>query len=156
MRRFLGLLVAVALAVPTAMPARADDDASKGEAKKFEGSWKFVSLESDGATAPADVIETWRWSVKGDEITWSDPKKEERTKTSFKIVPDKEPKAVDITALDGPRKGKTFRCIYKFEKDRLTICLPEGKQDEEDRPRPEAFEGGKGFSLIVLERVEEK
>jgi uncharacterized protein (TIGR03067 family) len=156
MKRFLGLVAAVAVMVSTAMPARADDDADKKEAKKFEGTWKFVRLESDGQEAPADVIATWRLTVKGDKLTWSDTEKEETSKTSFKIVPDKDPKAVDITALDGLKKGKTFRCIYKFEKDRLTICLPEGKQDEEDRPRPESFEGGKGFSLMVLERVEEK
>jgi hypothetical protein len=50
-------------------------------------------------------------------------------------------------------KGKTLQGIYRFEGGRLTVCLPEGRQAEEGRTRPEDFGGGQGMSLFVLERI---
>jgi uncharacterized protein (TIGR03067 family) len=131
------------------------DEAAEEESRKLEGTWKFVSLMSDGQEAPKEVIEKWRWSVRGDEITWGDPIQGE-TKTSFKIDPSKSPKAIEITALDGKTKGKSLQGIYRFEGERLTVCLPEGRQAEEGRTRPEEFGGGQGMSLFVLERIEDK
>jgi RNA polymerase sigma-70 factor (ECF subfamily) len=127
-------------------------DASDEEVKKFEGTWKFVSLESDGQEAPADVIATWRWVFRGKEITMGDPA-QGGAKASFTVDPSQSPRALDMTALDGNEKGKMFKCIYELKGEHLKICLPEGKQAEADRPRPEEFGGGKGLSLIVLERI---
>src|SRR4051794_3629662 len=113
------------------------DDTAVREAKGLEGTWKFVSLKSDGEEAPKEVIAKWRWVIRGNEITWGGPGQDE--KTSFKVDPSKSPKAIDITALDGKTKGKSMQGIYRLEGERLTVCLPEGRQAEEGRVRPEEF-----------------
>jgi uncharacterized protein (TIGR03067 family) len=130
-------------------------DADDEEMKKLEGTWKFVSLESDGEQAPGNVIATWRWVVRGNEITWRDPTEDE-TKTSFKVDTSKSPKSIDLTAVDGKEKGKMFKCIYLLEGERLKICVPEGRRASVNPARPEEFSGGKGMSLMVLERIKDE
>ena len=130
------------------------DDAAEKESKGLEGTWKFVSLKTDGQEAPKEVIEKWRWVLRGKEITCGDPVHNE-TKSSFRINPTKTPKTIDITGMDEKGKGKSLRGIYRLEGQRLTVCLPERKQAEEGRKRPEDFDGGQGMSLFVLERIKE-
>ena len=129
-------------------------ETDEAEVKKIAGTWRFVSLESDGQKAPDDVIKDWRWKVEGKEITWSDPQHGD-TKTSLEVDASKSPKALDLTSTDPKAKGKLFKCIYEFNGERLRICIPEGKQAENDRPRPVEFSGGQGMSLLVLERVKD-
>jgi RNA polymerase sigma-70 factor (ECF subfamily) len=142
-----GGLAGLAL-VAFASLALADDD---DEAKRMEGTWKFVSLTADGEATPQDFLQKARWTIRGKEILIPGPA--EDGKASFTLDPTRSPKALDMTAMNGPFKGKTILCIYKLEGDRLTICLGGGKADEPgSRPRPEAFDGGAGRSLLVLER----
>lgn len=129
------------------------DDANKG--KGIDGTWKFVSLESDGESAPAAVIEKWRWVIQDGKMHMGDPNQDDQ-KASCKLDESKEPKAMDMTVLGGKKKGKTFKCIYKLDGETLTVCIPEGRQASEDETRPTEFAGGKGKSLITLKRVKEK
>jgi uncharacterized protein (TIGR03067 family) len=131
---------------------RGDDDKKDNG---LEGTWKFVSLESDGEMAPPTVIEKWRWVIRDGEIHMGDAAQGEQ-KSSYKLDETKKPKTIDMTALDGDQKGKTLKCIYQLDGEILKICLPEGKQANEEQSRPTEFDGGKGRSLIVLERVKDK
>ena len=142
----LAVVFLTALAVPSLA-----DDAVDNETKKLDGTWKFVSLKSDGAEAPEEVIQGWRWVIRDKVLTIPG-----EGKSSLEVDPSKTPKALDMTSLEGKSKGKSFQCIYKLEKDRLTICFPEGKQDSQDKTRPKEFDGGKGRSLIILERIEDE
>jgi uncharacterized protein (TIGR03067 family) len=57
---------------------------------------------------------------------------------------------MDITFATGPDKGKTVYGIYRFEGDKLRVCLAlPGK------PRPAKFEAsaGSGLVLEVLEPI---
>jgi uncharacterized protein (TIGR03067 family) len=135
------------------VPCSADDAAEK-ESSALKGHWKVLSLNSDGQDAPKEVIETWRWVIQGGEITMSGDAGSARQRAFFKINPGASPKAIDITGLDSTRKAKSFPGIYRLDGRRLTICLPEGKQAEEGRGRPETFEARQGMSLLILERVE--
>lgn len=140
-------VILATLLLPTT--ARGDDNK---EVKGLEGTWRFVSLESDGEKAPPTVIEKWRWVIRDGEIHMGDPALGDQ-KSSFKLDESKKPKAIDMTALDGKAKGKTLKCIYRLDGEILKICVPEGRLATNDRSRPTEFEGGKGQSLIVLERV---
>jgi RNA polymerase sigma-70 factor (ECF subfamily) len=143
------ICLAVVFLTALAVPSRAVDAVDK-ESNKLDGTWKFVSLKSDGEEAPKEVIREWRWVIRDGVLTIPG-----EGKSSLKVDPSKSPKALDMTSLEGKSKGKSFRCIYKLEKDRLTICFPEGKQDSQDKTRPKEFDGGRGRSLIVLERIED-
>ena len=112
--------------------------------KTFEGTWKWVSLESDGEQAPANVVESWRWVIKGNVISWTDQEGKVTSKTSFKIDSTQSPKEIDLTSLDPKQEGKMFKAIYQMEGDTLKVCIPEGKQAEMNPPRPTEFGGGKG------------
>jgi uncharacterized protein (TIGR03067 family) len=131
------------------------DDAADKEAKRLEGTWKFLSLSVDGDEAPQEFIQKGRWSIRGKEITIPGPG---GGKLSYKVDPSRSPKAIDMTGSDGPGRGKTLKGIYKIEEGRLTICLPGGKKESPDLDlaRPEEFGGGQGKSLIVLERSKDE
>ncbi|MEJ7640319.1 MAG: TIGR03067 domain-containing protein [Singulisphaera sp.] len=142
--------LAVVFLTALAMPSLADEAADK-EARRLDGTWKFLSLESDGDKAPEEVIQKWRWVIRDKVLTIPG-----EGKSSLEVDPSKTPKALDMTSLEGKSKGKSFECIYKLDEDRLTICFPEGKQDSRDKARPKEFDGGPGKSLIVLERIEDE
>ncbi len=146
------LMICWILATPAglALAGEADDDW-----KRFEGTWRFASLEADGQAAPAGTIKDWRWMVQGKEIIWIDPIVG-ASRTSILLDPAATPRAIDMTALDGKEKGKRVKGIYEFQGDRLTICLSGGRRDGTGPPRPDGFGGGKGMSLMVLDRVKAK
>jgi uncharacterized protein (TIGR03067 family) len=141
------LAIAGVLLAIFAFPAFADD-ANDKEAKNLDGTWRFLSLKSDGEEAPKDVIDSWRWVIKDKTLTIAG-----EGKSSLEIDPSQLPKALNVTSLEGRSKGKKLQCIYKLEEKRLTICFPEGKQASQDKSRPKEFEGGQGKSLVVLERI---
>ena len=141
--------LAVVFLTALALPSLADEAADK-EARRLDGTWRFLSLESDGDKAPREVIQEWRWVIRDGVLTIPG-----EGKSSLEVDPSKTPKALDMTSLEGKSKGKSFQCIYKIDAGRLTICFPEGRQDSQDKTRPKEFDGGKGRSLIVLERIED-
>ena len=55
----------IAAGRPIPKSAVSDESADAGEAKKFDGEWKVVSLESGSRTAPAVDVKGMRWSIKG-------------------------------------------------------------------------------------------
>ena len=134
------------------------DEALDRELKSLAGTWKFVSLRSDGDDAPAGVFEKWRMTFKGDEMIMSGGNQpNESSRSSYKIVPSASPKTIDLESLDEKSKGKKIIGIYKIVDGKLSICLGEGKREAlKGRPRPTEFDGGADFTLIVLERAEEK
>ncbi len=145
--RSVGIFV---LAGPILASLAVAGDSAQDEAKRLEGTWKFVSLAADGEQAPPEAIRAGRWTFRGDQILIPGP---QPAKATYKVMPDRSPKAIDMTALDGPNKGKMLSCIYKLEGERLTICVPEGRSESSDPARPSEFDSGKGRSLIVLERM---
>jgi uncharacterized protein (TIGR03067 family) len=122
----LAAVVLTALACPTIA-----DEAADKEAKKLDVTWKFLSLKSDGAEAPKEVIREWRWVILDKVLTIPG-----EGKSSLEIDPSKSPKALDMTSLDGKSKGKDFQCIYKIEGGKLTICFPKGGRIRGTSPGP--------------------
>lgn len=146
-------ILLLAMASLTAAP-RVEDPA-QAEAKRLEGHWKGVELETEGRKLPAEAIESLKeggWTFKGSEVTFEDANAP--GKSSFKLDPGKNPKEIDLTGLDGPQKGKTILGIYKLEGKRLTICVRGVGTEEKGRPTEFVTKAGSGLGLIVLERAE--
>ena len=73
-------------------------------------------------------------------------------KKSFKLDPGKTPKEIDISSLD----GSTAACIYKLEKDRLTICMSYFTKGPSKRPTEFKTGAEDGLMVLTLEKVKAK
>ena len=112
----------------------AKDEAIKKDRKKYEGTWRVVSLEVDGNKLPEEDAKKftvvneadgkWAIEVEGKVIA----------RGTSEIDPTKKPKAVDLTVTEGDNKGQTVLGIYEFEDDTRKVCL--GRPGEE---RPTEF-----------------
>ena len=126
---------------------------AKNDSKLLEGSWKAVALEADGKEAPPEALKGMRWSFKGSELQIADPGEKSGGKSSVKLDSTKTPKHIDLVVSEGPQKGKTMQGIFKFEKDRLVICLRGLEAAEKGRPKEFMTEADSGLGMITLERV---
>ncbi len=163
----LGLSVAVWLGCLMSLIAQGNDK----DLKTLQGVWKVVKLESLKATPPEDIIQKFRVSFKGSEMTIDTG---EGRKDVMKITLDssKSPAWIDVLA-QGRRSGastsdkedqdktppeKKYKVlgIYKIEDHKLTICLS-GPPSEVVAERPKTFEakkleGDKEQVIMVLEK----
>jgi uncharacterized protein (TIGR03067 family) len=130
-----------------------EDDPSKSDLDKLQGTWLTVSLVNDGKTlvdektppkeGPATKLayEKDKWLIKvGDKTVATG---------LFKIDATKTPKEIDIMDESGMKNDKTKLGIYQLHGDTYKFCLaPAGK------PRPADFVGkeGSGHSLGVSKR----
>lgn len=143
MKRRCGMILGVVFLLAA---ADATDEVKK-EVARFEGTWKFVSVEMEKMKLPEEALKHPRLKIEGDKFTVS----EENISQSgtFKVDPSKKPKTIDVTFTDGPEKGKTSLGIYELEGDTYKICVdPEGKS----RPTEFAIKPGSGHILEVLKR----
>jgi uncharacterized protein (TIGR03067 family) len=133
---------------------RADEAADKA-AKELEGLWLVVRIESRGRAATGEEVKDMRWRIQEGRILARDPDGEEG-KMSFVLDPGKDPKAIDVTSLDGKEKGQTALGIYELKDGRLRICLRGWEDAVKGRPTKFSGEDGTGLAMITLERAKEK
>ena len=123
-------------------------DEVKKELARFEGTWKWVSIEMEKMKLSADALEHPRLKLMGDKFSVT----EENNATfggTFKVDPSKKPKTIDVTFGDGPEKGKKALGIYELEGDTYKVITdPAGKS----RPTEFAVKPGSGHVLQVLKR----
>ena len=139
------------------LPALLADDANRNqqvldEAKQLEGKWKVVALEADGQKAPEEALKTMRCTIKGQEMQMRDAADAPVEKAALKLDLTKTPRHIDFTVKEGPDKGKTIKGIFKFEKERLVICMREAEAAEKSRPTEFKTDAGSGLGIITLER----
>jgi uncharacterized protein (TIGR03067 family) len=152
-RSLFALVMALLCAWATLLPAAADDkdDAAKKELEKFQGTWKFISMEQDGKQAPKSE-ETQTITFQGDKFAVKLGDKVIQAGTQ-KLDPGKKPKTVDASVTEGEGKGTTMLGIYELEGDTLKACFdPQGKK----RPAEFKTTSGSGYFLVVVKRVEKK
>jgi uncharacterized protein (TIGR03067 family) len=122
------------------------DDANK-EYDRFEGTWKFVSIEVEGMKVPEDMIKGQRLNCKGTQFTAEGMG--EAFKGTFKVDASKKPKTIDVHFTEGPEKGNTLLGIYELEGDVYKVCLgTPGKS----RPTEFVSKPGSGHVLEILHR----
>jgi uncharacterized protein (TIGR03067 family) len=118
------------------------------ELKRFEGTWRFVSIEVDGEQIPRKFYEKDILTLKGKQfvsvVTGN------TTHGIFKVNPIDKPMTIDLTFSDGPGKDQTQKGIYDLEGDTQTICVAKGNQK---RPADFTSKPGSGQMIQILKRV---
>jgi RNA polymerase sigma-70 factor (ECF subfamily) len=106
--------------------------------KELQGEWKVLALEDDGTEIRGEALAKMRWVVKGSKLQATDDGENYKGVGTINLDPDKNPKHIDLLALEGKQKGQTIRGIYKLEKGIWTVCM-RGPPARADPPssRPE-------------------
>jgi uncharacterized protein (TIGR03067 family) len=131
-------------------PAKVDSarpEAIKAELKRFEGTWSYASIITDGKPLTEQELDGKRLILSGDRFTVTssgDP-----VRGIYAVDPTKSPKTLDVTFGDGPNAGKTLKGIYELDRDNCKVCINMG-----DQPRPTEFvsKPGDGHALEALKR----
>ena len=123
------------------------EDVAEAERAKFQGNWRFVSIENQGERTPDTAFKKQSVVFKGDQWTVSEDHRI-AAQTFFRVDPTKTPKTIDIVDID---KGRITRGIYALKGDTLTIC--DRGAGRGGRPTEFSTKPGSGFVLIVLNRV---
>jgi RNA polymerase sigma factor (sigma-70 family) len=127
-------------------PMTSKDEAAGGkEVSDLQGEWVVVAMAGDGTKASAESLKGMKWVVKGNQITASELGAS--GKMSFKLDPERTPKEIDITSLDGNLKGTTSPGIYSVEGHRLRICM-----GNKVRPKEYSTTLGDGRTILTLEK----
>ena len=138
-------------------PAEKDEpdpkaDALRRERKKFEGTWRVVSMEVNGkkqaekdpeSTITFDAEGRWKMQ-KGDGTTTG-------AGTSAIDLVAKPPSLHFTVTSEGDDERKTARRIYEFADANSLRTVP--YQSEKDRPKHFSTRFGSGLVLFVWERV---
>jgi uncharacterized protein (TIGR03067 family) len=151
MRPLTVITLAAGLLLAAGGPLAAGDakEAARKELEKFQGTWRYASLDRDGKDALDEAWKAARLTVKGDKYTV-----EVRGRTveagTFRLDPRPEPKAIDLKITGGADKGQTLKGVYEVGKDgTVKVCWA-----APGRRRPAGCEDARkdGYLLAVYRR----
>jgi uncharacterized protein (TIGR03067 family) len=117
------------------------------DGKILEGTWIPVTAELGGQKLADEYIKDTKLILSAGRYTYI------IDQGTYKLVPSEGPKAqkaMDITGIEGPNKGRTLLAIYELAGDSLRICY-----DLDGKLRPEAFTTRAGTQqlLVVYKRA---
>ncbi len=143
------------LAVVGAIDATDDSaaEAIKKDQKRYEGTWRAVTLEVDGNKAGEE--DTKKITViNGADGTWTLRSEDKEVgKGTSTIDPSKKPKTIDLLPTEGDGKDMVLLGIYEIEKDTRKLCLaPSGMA----RPTEFSTKPGSQHILVTFEREKAK
>jgi len=148
----MSCLTALAVVPVLLVGARAGDAAK--DLAQFQGTWTPLSLEERGKKAPAEDLKNLIILIQNNKMTIRDGGKD-ISLVVFKLDASKNPKSIDLTAQDGPEKGKLVLGIYQFDfkdpkNETLKMCVDDG-----GKMRPADFTTSEksARSLIVLKKT---
>ncbi len=118
---------------------------------RVECDWQATQIVQDGENAGEAVLAQTTWELGDGDFTL-------RLKTGiqrghYMLDTGVDPKWIDLDVTSGPDKGGEYLGIYKWEEDKLIVCLaPVGFVGGQVRLRPQEFSAppGSGRTLYVL------
>jgi len=139
-------IIATALLI-AAEDKKADVDAA--ELKKFAGTWAVTAREHGGKKQPKKQFADQTLTFAGAKFTYKDGDDVLEQAEVVALDPGATPGTIDVKITSGDDKGKVTKAIYKFDGDKLTLCIAEPGKD-----RPKGFDGqsGTGQALVELTR----
>ncbi|HTF89991.1 MAG TPA: TIGR03067 domain-containing protein [Planctomycetota bacterium] len=113
--------------------------------RALEGTWNFASLKTEGSAIPPAMLVASRIVIDGERFRTISP--EAVYDGVFDIDVDTRPFTIDIDFRAGPEAGNSSYGIFRFDDERLVICL-----GLTGFPRPTEFKTrpGSGHALEVL------
>jgi len=128
-------------------PAKTDRDL-------LQGTWRLAAVELNKQAIPLETLKEGNVVVPGILVIKGDSYSfhlgTNRLEMTFKLDPDKKPKTIDMTIIEGTPKGKTYHAIYKLEGDTYTVCRQ--FEPEKDRPAEFGTKADSGLLLVVWKR----
>ena len=140
--RILLSVVSLALAVTTLAGDKSDD------AKTIQGTWLPVKAELRGQPMKDEVLKIISLKLDGKNY---EVRAEMLDKGTYTIDPAANPKAIDVTGVEGPNAGKKIPAIYELDGDTLTICYNLGQG-----PRPAEFKSPDGKMIFLVKYKRKK
>jgi uncharacterized protein (TIGR03067 family) len=138
-------------------------DATKKELDKFQGKWLLVDSEIDGHRSGERVVNALEQSlaVKGDRFTATifegqskakgNVLDESKSGGTLKINATPDPKEVDFAYDSGPMAKKTRKGIYRWEDERLILCV-----GGDGGVRPKEFKTGTKAGGVTLKTFKKR
>jgi len=155
----LSMLHSVGAYLPSNNPKQ--NPAAGASSPQLQGTWVVAASESDGEKSAAKVIRALGQSLtikgnkfqetifKGRSKDRGDLVDETRNGGTLKINPASKPREIDFIYDLGPLAGKRRKGIYRWEKDRLVVCI---NTDGGDRPQEFKTQKGDKTDLSVYRR----
>jgi RNA polymerase sigma factor (sigma-70 family) len=139
-------------------PKKAEDDTTKADLQKLQGTWTLVEAHMHGKKVAAEDLPTKDITHSPHKLAVADEKKivTHRSKSvmngAFELDATKTPREITIQGYRDT--WPNWRCIYKVEGDTMTICFNE----DQNRPRPDEFRtvADSDRVLFVYERAKKE
>jgi uncharacterized protein (TIGR03067 family) len=140
---FPAVLVGVWLASAPLAVRGADPD------RDLQGTWIATSAEIDGKPVERDMVNKTRFIFQGEKLLIPhETVKGQEVEFTYKIVPDKSPKQIDIVmAFQSSGAKKTMAGIYEVKGDQLKFCYENGGKAEN---RPTKFATNKDQEVLIV------
>jgi uncharacterized protein (TIGR03067 family) len=144
---------------PEKTPVKQDKPAEKSAAKDAPpddqklliGTWLVVKVEVNNKEAPPEVTKDAKLVLTQDRFVVEGMQGgTEKPTFAWKIDPAKNPRQLDLTAENGPYKGRVAKGVYELKMDELKLCLP---NDPEVADRPGSFTSAGNLLLLHLKRA---
>jgi uncharacterized protein (TIGR03067 family) len=129
-------LALVALVLPHDPPAK--------EQKELQGTWKLVSVETEGMTNDPMGSGKPKWVIKGDKVFYGGTEIAE-------LKPDAStsPQIIDLKFRDPER---VYEGIYEVKEGTLKICLNRQSEGAKDRPGAFSTKDQSDWRLLIFEQ----
>ncbi len=113
------------------------------DADTIQGTWGMAAAELGGKPFPEELRKSIEMTLKGTDYIVSVGRQPDRG--TFKLDPLAKPKAIDVTGVEGPNKGRTLPAIYELDGETLRICY-----DLDGKTRPKEFKSVEGSRLFLV------
>ncbi len=141
-----------AVAVGVLVAAGPGPERGAKELDRLRGEWTFVRWVTNGRERSEEEMEERRVFFDGATVTFRQPNLPDE-KARIVLDPTTSPALIDLTYLEGRRKGQTVEGIYRLEGDTLSLCLNTRKGPPKHRPLEFASTPGSSLILYVLKRA---